>query len=314
MSQKVLITAKVHPYLIDQLEAKGYTVSYQPSVTYGGVMQEVHDCVGLIVTTRISVDRAMIDRAAQLMWIGRLGSGMELIDVAYAESKGIRCASSPEGNRDTVGEQAVGMLIMLMHNLLKSNLELREGIWERDGNRAYELGGLTVGIIGYGHTGSAFARKLRGFDVRVLAFDKYRQGYGDELVEEATMERLYAEADIVSTHLPLTEETRHLANSRFFGSFHKPVYYINTSRGKVVNTADLIEAIKAGTVRGACLDVLENEKLDTFNAAEKAQFRFLLEDPRVVLTPHIAGYSHEASIKMAEYVLRKLNIQPAFSV
>jgi len=308
MSQKVLITAKVHEYLINQLESKGYTVNYQPSITYEGVMQAIHDVKGMIVTTRIKVDKAMIDRAAALQWIGRLGSGMELIDVPYAESKGIHCASSPEGNMDTVGEQAVGMLIMLQHNLLRSNLQLREGIWERDGNRAWELGGKTIGIIGYGHTGSSFARKLRGFDMRILAYDKYKKGFGNNFVTETDMETIFREADVVSLHLPLTEETRHLGDAAFFSSFAKPVCLMNTSRGKVVSTADLVAALESGKVAGACLDVLENEKMETFSTTEKEQFQYLLQNDRVILTPHIAGYSHEASIKMAQIVLKKLNV------
>ncbi|RPD38756.1 NAD(P)-dependent oxidoreductase [Chitinophaga barathri] len=308
MSKKVLITAKVHEYLINELEAKGYTVNYQPSITYNEVLQSIHDVNGLIVTTRIKVDKAVIDRAGPLEWIGRLGSGMELIDVEYAESKGIHCASSPEGNRETVGEQAVGMLVMLMHNLLKSSLELRENIWERDGNRAWELGGKTVAIIGYGHTGSAFARKLRGFDMRILAYDKYKKDFGNESVEEADIETVFREADVVSFHLPLNDETRHMGNLEFFSSFAKPIYLLNTSRGKVVSTADVIAALENGTLAGAGLDVLENEKLDTFGETEKQQFRFLLDHPRVVITPHIAGYSHEASIKMAKVVLEKLNV------
>lgn len=308
MSKKVLITAKVHEYLVNELESKGYTVSYQPSITYSQVLEAIHDVQGLIVTTRIKVDRAVIDRAASLEWIGRLGSGMELIDVAYAESKGIHCASSPEGNRETVGEQAVGMLVMLMHNLLKSSLELRQNIWERDGNRAWELGGKTVAIIGYGHTGSAFARKLRGFDMRVMAYDKYKQGFGDEFVEEADLDTVFREADIVSFHLPLNDETRHMGNLAFFNSFAKRVYLLNTSRGKVVSTADVIAALENDTLAGAGLDVLENEKLDSFNETEKQQFAYLLAHPRVVITPHIAGYSHEASVKMAKIVLEKLNV------
>ncbi len=308
MSKKVLITAKVHEYLINELEAKGYTVNYQPSITYNQVLDEIHDVNGLIVTTRIKVDKAVIDRAGALEWIGRLGSGMELIDVEYAESKGIHCASSPEGNRETVGEQAVGMLIMLMHNLLKSSLELRQNIWERDGNRAWELGGKTIAIIGYGHTGSAFARKLRGFDMRILAYDKYKKGFGNEYVEEADLDTIFREADIVSLHLPLNEETRHLGNLQFFSSFAKRVYLLNTSRGKVVSTADVIAALENDTLAGAGLDVLENEKLETFNETEQQQFRFLLGHPRVVITPHIAGYSHEASVKMAKVVLEKLNV------
>ncbi|MGX5818581.1 NAD(P)-dependent oxidoreductase [Chitinophaga lutea] len=308
MSQKVLITAKVHEYLIDQLKAKGMTVLYEPSITYDGVMQVIRECTGMIVTTRIRVDRAMLDAAANLSWIGRLGSGMELIDVAYAESRGIRCVSSPEGNMDTVGEQAVGMLIMLWHNLLKSSFELREHIWERDGNRAIELGGKTVGIIGYGHTGGAFARKLRGFGMNVLAYDKYKTGFGNEYVRESSLEEILQEADVVSFHLPLTEETRYMGNRDLFRAFRKPPVVINTSRGKVVRTADVIASLEAGEVSGACLDVLENEKLETFSQVEKDEFQYLLRHPRVVVTPHIAGYSHEASIKMAQVVLDKLGL------
>lgn len=308
MSRKVLITAKVHEFLINELESKGYTVNYQPSITYSEVLDAVHDVQGMIVTTRVKVDKAVIDRAASLEWIGRLGSGMELIDVAYAESKGIHCASSPEGNRETVGEQAVGMLVMLMHNLLKSSLELRHNVWERDGNRGWELGGKTLAIIGYGHTGSAFARKLRGFDMRILAYDKYKKGFGSEFVEETDLDTIFREADVVSFHLPLNDETRHMGDLAFFRSFAKRVYLLNTSRGKVVSTADVITALESDVLAGAGLDVLENEKLETFSETERQQFSYLLAHPRVVITPHIAGYSHEASIKMAKIVLEKLNV------
>jgi D-3-phosphoglycerate dehydrogenase len=306
--RKVLITAKVHPYLVDYLTEKGYQVLYHPAISYDEVYQNIHGCVGLIVTTRIKVDRDIIDNAPRLQWIGRLGSGMEMIDVAYATHKGIRCVSSPEGNCDAVGEHVIGMLLSLFSNIIKSNLQLRENIWEREKNRGHELKGKTVGIIGYGHTGNAVAKKLRGFECTVMAYDKYKTDFGDEIVQEVALEDIFRHADIVSIHLPLTEETHHMVNNEFLGSFAGPVYFINTSRGKIMNTADLIDNLKSGHVLGACLDVLENEKLDTMNETERAQFDFLLHSEHVILTPHIAGYTQEASYETAHIVLKKLGI------
>lgn len=305
---KVLVTAKVHPYLIDYLTEKAYQVLYHPAISYQEVYQNIHGCVGMIVTTRIKVGKEILDNAPRLQWIGRLGSGMEMIDVNYARQKGIRCVSSPEGNCDAVGEQAIAMLLTLFGNLLRANLQLRENVWEREKNRGIELKGRTVGIIGYGHTGSAFARKLRGFECEVIAYDKYKSEFGDEFVREVGLEDIFRHSDVVSTHLPLTDETHHMVDNKFFEAFAGPVYYINTSRGKVVKTEDLIENLKSGRVAGACLDVLENEKLDTFDEKERAEFDFLLHHDRVVLTPHIAGYTQEAAYKMAHIVLKKLGI------
>lgn len=307
-TRKVLITAKVHPYLIDYLTEKGYQVLYHPAISYDEVYQNIHGCVGLIVTTRIKVTKDILDNAPRLQWIGRLGSGMEMIDVAYATQKGIRCVSSPEGNCDAVGEQVIAMLLSLFSNLVRSNLQLRENIWEREKNRGVELKGKTVGIIGYGHTGSAVAHKLRGFECTVMAYDKYKTGFGDEFVQEVTLKEIFRHADIVSIHLPLTEETKYMANEEFFASFAGPVYFINTSRGKIMDTAALIENLKTGHVAGACLDVMENEKLDTLEETQRAQFDFLLHHDHVVLTPHIAGYTHEAAYKTAHIVLKKLGI------
>lgn len=306
--RKVLVTAKVHPYLIDYLTEKGYQVLYHPAISYQEVYQNIHSCVGLIVTTRIKVGKEIIDNAPRLQWIGRLGSGMEMIDVAYARQKGIRCVSSPEGNCDAVGEQAIAMLLSLFSNMIRANLQLRENIWEREQNRGIELKDKTVGIIGYGHTGSAFAHKLRGFECTVMAYDKYKTDFGDEYVQEVGLEDIFRHADVVSVHLPLTDETHHMVDQKFFDSFAGPVYFINTSRGKIMKTEDLIENLKSGRVAGACLDVMENEKLDTFDEKERAEFDFLLHHDHVVLTPHIAGYTHEAAYKTAHIVLKKLGI------
>lgn len=308
MERKILITAKVHPYLIDYLKEREFQVLYHPAISYEEAFQLIHGCVGIVVTTRLIIDKNILNNGVNLQWIARLGSGMEMIDVEYASGKGIRCVSSPEGNCDAVGEHALGMLLCVMNNILKSNLQLREDIWEREKNRGMELNGKVIGIIGYGYTGQAFSKKLLGFDAEIFAYDKYKSGFGDNRVREASMEEIFHRADVISFHVPLTSETHHMANEAFFQSFVGPIYVINTSRGQVVDTPDLIRSLRDQKVMGACLDVLENEKLDQMNQEEQEQFRFLLNAPNVLLTPHIAGYSHEASLKMAEVVLKKLGI------
>jgi D-3-phosphoglycerate dehydrogenase len=303
---KVLFIDTAHPDLTVLLQEMGFECDYFPEYQRVDFLKVINKYVGVVIRSKVKMDAGFLSQAANLKFIARVGAGMENIDVAEAEKRNIICLNAPEGNRDAVAEQAVGMLLTLFNRLLIADPEVRKGIWLREQNRGVELGGKTVGIVGFGNTGSSFARKLRGFDVKILAYDKYKTGFGNEYVQEATMDQIYQQADILSFHVPLTDETTFLFNKEMIDRFKKPFYLINTSRGKVVKTIDLMEAIDQQKVIGACLDVLEYEGLSFEAIQDSPEFTRLTSMSNVVLSPHIAGWTHESNLKMAQILAAKV--------
>lgn len=307
--RKVLFIDSVHPALRLEFEKDGFQCDEFPAYDRVDFKNIIGNYEGVIVRSKITLDADFLAEAFNLKFIGRVGAGMENIDIDFAEKRGIRCLNAPEGNRDAVGEQAVGMLLGLMNNLLVADEQVRKGIWEREGNRGYELGGKTIGIIGYGNTGSAFAKKLSGFDVKVLAYDKYKTGFSDDFALESSMDEIFEKCDILSLHVPLADDTLYLVDKHYLKRFKKPLYVVNTSRGKVVNTEDLVALLEEGHVLGACLDVLEYEGL-SFEELETSKitgtFKKLTEMKNVILSPHIAGWTHESNFKLAMTIVQKI--------
>lgn len=308
-NNSVLLLDTNHSILEESLEKAGFRCDHFPGLDRKGLLEIVGNYSGIIVRSRFRIDRELLSLAKNLSFIGRVGAGMEGIDSEFAASLGVRCFNAPEGNRNAVGEHAVGMLLILMNRLLIADREVRQGIWKREENRGAELRGKTLGIIGYGNTGGAFARKLSGFNCRVLAYDKYKKDFGDEYVTEATMEEIYRDADVLSLHVPLTDETSYLVNRAYLDRFRKNIILINTSRGKVVNTEHLAAAIESGKISGAALDVLEYESLSfeqLKNEDQPPPLKALTGSDNVVLSPHIAGWTHESKCKLAHVIAEKI--------
>ena len=308
MALRIIITAHAHSFLMETLTQYGYEVMYEPAISYDALSKIIDTATGLVVTTRLKIDQSIINAATQLKWIGRIGSGMELIDTEFAASKNIQCMSSPEGNCTTVGEHALGLLLSLMNRIHSSYAEIKNGQWIRDANRADELTGKTVGIIGFGNTGGAFAKVLSGFNVKILAHDIYKTNFDTAQIKQASLQEIQEQANVISLHLPLTELTHHYANDSFFNACVQKPYFLSTCRGVVTNTDALLKALQNQLVSGVGMDVLENEQLDSYHPSEQARLQALMAHPNFILTPHIAGYSHEAYLKMSQILLGKLGI------
>jgi D-3-phosphoglycerate dehydrogenase len=309
MAKKILFIDSNHPRLHEMLMQK----RFQCDLFYDKPADELKKLIphydGIVLRSKFKITREIIDSAPNLKCIARVGAGMENIDVAYAEKKGITCVNSPEGNRDAVAEHALGMLLALFNNLIKANAEVRSGKWLREENRGIELCGKTVGIIGYGNMGAAFAKRLQGFGVKVLAYDKYKTNFGNEFVKESRVEDIFEQADVLSLHTPLTDETNYLINDAFIKRFKKNIYIINTARGRCLNTADLVKNLESGKVLGACLDVLEYEAVSFEGIDVKempAPLQYLVKSDKVILSPHIAGWTKESNIKLAEFLAKKI--------
>ncbi len=355
MQEKILITDDVHESLSKGLEAAGFECVYKPNITDEAVRLVIGEYVGLIINSKIRVDKSMLNAAVRLRFVGRVGSGMEIVDRVYAAEKGVAVLSSPEGNRNAVAEHALGMLLSLANNLNRANDEVKKKDWQREKNRGFELRGRTIGIIGFGHTGSSFAAKLVGLGMRILVYDKYlpsnflekmpfpksnlyyprvntegvkmsslsstsiERNFSSELgrdydtlnyefstIEAVSLQTLQEEADIISFHLPLTDETRHFANASFIKKCHKNVILINTSRGNVIKTTDLVAALKTDKVAGACLDVFENEKTATYTEGDKTVYEKLFAFENVIVSPHVAGWTVESKERLAKILLKKI--------
>ena len=301
---KILIVDDLHPAFKENATAMGYLVDDRPDITKAETIALIGDYEGIAVRTKFLIDKELIDAAVKLKFVARAGAGLDNIDEAYASQKQIQLLNAPEGNRDAVGEHALGMLLALMNNFQKGDREIRDGIWDREGNRGYELKGKTVGIIGYGHMGRSFAKRLLGFDVNVIAYDKYKTGFSDNYAREVSMEEIVKQSDVLSLHIPLTSETRQMINEEYFFHFRKPIFFINTARGEIASVKAILNAIKEKKILGAGLDVLQTEKFPAL--ADQEWYSELVKSDKVLLTPHVGGWTFDSYRKISEVLAEKL--------
>lgn len=304
MSKKILIVDDLHPIFAQQATALGFEVDDKPLITRAETLAILKDYVGIAVRTKFRIDTELFDAAPNLKFVARAGAGLDNIDVALANERNIQLINAPEGNRDAVGEHAIGLLLSLMNNFRNADAQIRNEIWDREANRGYELKGKTVGIIGYGFMGQKMAQKLKGFEVNVIAYDKYKTGFGDEFAREVSMEEIVKHSDVLSLHIPLTKETKQMVDDEYIYHFKKPIFFINTARGEIVDTEAVLKNIKSGKILGAGLDVLETEKFPAL--AEQSWFNELKANDKVILTPHVGGWTFDSYRKISEVLVQKL--------
>ena len=302
--KKILIADHLHPSFKVEAEKLGFECDDLPLISREETLEILKSYSGIAIRTKFQVDKELIEAGTSLQFIARAGAGMDNVDEEYARTKGIICINAPEGNRDAVAEHVIGMLLSLLNNSRKADNEIRNGIWDREGNRGWEIKGRTLAIIGYGNTGQMLARKLSGFEVKVIAYDKYKTGFSDQYAEEVSMEQVVKHADILSFHIPLTFETRKLFNEEYLFHFKKPIFLLNASRGEVVDTRAVLNGIREGKIMGAGLDVLEVEKFPALS--EQEWFKELTENQKVILSPHVAGWTHESYRRISEVLAKKL--------
>lgn len=305
MTKKILIIDDLHPVFKEQATALGFEVDDKPEITRAETLAIIKNYVGIAVRTKFRIDKELFDVAPHLKFVARAGAGLDNIDEPIAKERNIVLINAPEGNRDAVGEHAIGLLLSLMNNFRNADKEIRNGVWDREGNRGYELKGKTVGIVGYGFMGQKMAQKLKGFEVNVIAYDKYKTGFTDEFAREVSMEEIVKHSDVLSLHIPLTKETKQMVNDEYFYHFKKPIFFINTARGEIVNTSAVLDNIKKGKILGAGLDVLETEKFPALG--EQAWFDDLKQNGKVILTPHVGGWTFDSYRKISEVLAQKLS-------
>ncbi|MDQ7949636.1 MAG: NAD(P)-dependent oxidoreductase [Pedobacter sp.] len=301
---KILIVDDLHPIFKQEAESLGFEVHDRPDITRAETLSIIKDYIGIAVRTKFRIDQELFDAAPALRFVARAGAGLDNIDEEVAMDRKIQLINAPEGNRDAVAEHAIGLLLSMMNNFRKADQEIRAGIWDREGNRGYELKGKTIGLIGYGFMGQQMARKLSGFEVNVIAYDKYKTAFGDAYAREVSMEEIVRQSDVLSLHIPLTKETRQMVNEEYLFHFRKPIFLINTARGEIVDTRAVLNNINNGKILGAGLDVLETEKFPALG--EQSWYPALIANDKVILTPHVGGWTFDSYRKISEVLAQKL--------